>query len=50
MLIGYRLVVVEHLDADLVSLHLVISMTVAALLTVVAVATTRTSGRMKNKT
>ncbi len=45
-----RLVVVKHLDADLVSLHLVISMTVAALITVVAVATTPTSGTMKNRT
>ena len=45
-----RLVVVNDLDADLVSLHLVISMTVAALLTVVAVATTPASGTMKNKT
>jgi len=35
-----RLVVVKNLDADLVSLHLAISMTVAALLTLVAVATT----------
>ncbi len=34
-----RLVVVERLDADLVSLHLAISMTVAALLAVVVVAT-----------
>jgi len=35
-----RLVVVKNLDADLVSLHLAISMTVAALFTLVAVATT----------
>jgi len=35
-----RLVVVKNLNADLVSLHLAISMTVAALLTLVAVATT----------
>lgn len=35
-----RLIVVSNLDADLVSLHLAISMTVAALLTVVVVATT----------
>ena len=35
-----RLVVVRKLDADLVSLHLVISMTVLALLTLVVVATT----------
>ena len=35
-----RLVVVNGLDADLVSLHLAISMTVAALFTLVAVATT----------
>ena len=45
-----RLVVTEHLDADLVSLHLVISMTVAALLTVVVVATTPASGTKRNKT
>lgn len=35
-----RLVVTRNLDADLVSVHLAISMTVAALLTVVVVATT----------
>jgi heme a synthase len=35
-----RLVVVENLDADLVSLHLAISMTVTALFVIVAVATT----------
>lgn len=35
-----RLVVVNALDADLVTLHLFISMTIAALLTVAAVATT----------
>ena len=45
-----RLVVVNDLDADLVSLHLVISMTVAALLTVVVVATTPASGTKRNKT
>ena len=39
-----RLVVVNNLDADLVSLHLAISMTVAALFTLVAVATTPSSG------
>ncbi len=44
-----RLVVVGNLDADLVTLHLVISMTVAALLTVVAVATTPTSGIERNR-
>ena len=38
-----RLVVVNSLDADLVSLHLAISMTVAALFTLVAVATTPSS-------
>lgn len=44
-----RLVVVENLDADLVSLHLAISMTVAALLTVVVVATTPASGTMRDR-
>jgi len=38
-----RLIVVNNLDADLVSLHLAISMTVAALFTLVAVATTPSS-------
>jgi len=44
-----RLVVVGHLDADLVSLHLAISMTVAALLTVVVVATTPGSGTRRDR-
>ena len=44
-----RQVVVGNLDADLVTLHLVISMTVAALLTVVVVATTETVGVQQDR-
>jgi cytochrome c oxidase assembly protein subunit 15 len=40
-----RLIVTNNLDADLVSLHLAISLTVAGLLAVVAVATTRLDHR-----
>ncbi len=44
-----RLIVVSNLDADLVSLHLAISMTVAALLTVVVVATTADFGSQADR-